>query len=58
MAKILTPQDKVPRFLSMFQIYQYRGEAGDVVMRLELEILLEATKQKHTFADDVIRHCQ
>jgi hypothetical protein len=57
MANILTPQNKVPRVLSMFQIYKYRVEAGDVVIKLELAILLEANKQKHPFAD-IIRHCQ
>jgi hypothetical protein len=44
MVNIFTAQDKVAGFLSKFQLYQCRVEAGDVSMWLEVTTLLEATK--------------
>jgi hypothetical protein len=54
---ILTTEHKVARLVSNFQLYRRRFEADDVSMELELIILLETTKKKCSFADDIIRQC-
>jgi hypothetical protein len=56
MMNIFTAHDEVSSCCSKFLLYWHRVEAGDIPMWLELTTLLEATKQKCSFADVIIRH--
>jgi len=55
MMNIITTQYMIASFIREFQLCRRWFEAGDVSMWLELTVLLEATKQTCSFADDTIR---